>query len=206
MSSFTSIHQSDIPLDGNLRRSRFFPSLSLAPSTSTTVVSPKANSSNDVHLAYTHTLPPQSSRPSATSLSLFRPTTQILAVVGIVDLGDGCTTGGLAMAKRLMACKLDELFPSAEGYPLVARCFGVEQGEQQETLTEVEIDGGEGPSVRAGREEAEVAVIPSSQAGGGDPKLIIGALLGDMVGALLAELADIVSPQRAICSSSSRLA
>ncbi|KAL7409218.1 hypothetical protein BDY24DRAFT_226706 [Mrakia frigida] len=197
--SLSSLSQSDIPLDGNLRRSRFFPSLtpsvhacSSSSSSAASIPSPKSNSSNQLHLSYSHSIPPPST-PSSTSLSLFRPSTQILAVVGIVDLGEGGTTGGLAMARRLMAAKVEELFPmggGGEGYPLVSRCFGVEQADDEGEGggREVEIDGGE--SSNGAQKGDSVVVIPSQLA---DPKLFVGALLGEMLGALLAELADVAT-------------
>lgn len=97
------------------------------------------------------------------------------------------------MARRLMAAKVEELFPmggGGEGYPLVSRCFGVEQADDEGEGggREVEIDGGE--SSNGAQKGDNVVVIPSQLA---DPKLFVGALLGEMLGALLAELADVVS-------------
>lgn len=193
-SSIDQLPQSDIPLDGTISKSRFFPSLSSSFAATSAAVGSglvKNNNNNGVHLTWTTGASGRTSTAAPPAgggggeLGLIRPTSQPLGLVAIVDLHPTCTPS-LPMASHLLAQELAER--SFEGgRPLVVRCFGVE-GEEGEGVNgrEVVIDSNEGG---ARGEGATVTVVPKVE----EMKGFLEALVAEMVGRLLAELAELVS-------------
>lgn len=179
ITSFGSIPQLDVPLPTSLSRSRFFPSLasSLGPSN-------RANTGNEVHLKFLVSPPATGMDSSTESLTVLRPSAQVLAIIGIVDLGE---TLSLDVAGRLLRDRVEQLFPegAGEGCPLVTRCFGVEGVDRE---VQIDIRGAEAGAGGSGGENA-VVVIPKMA----DPRPLIGAMLGDMLGTLLSEFSEIAS-------------
>ncbi|CDZ96830.1 Targeting complex (TRAPP) subunit [Phaffia rhodozyma] len=206
LGSFTQLSQADIPLDANHKKSRFYPSLSssfptsAASSASVTATGAglvKSNNNNTLHLTYSHSLPPLG---STESLSLIRPSVKPLIFIGIVDLHHTCTPS-LPLGAHLLSNKLAELFPSNDSHPLVVKCFGVggeddnsrDGGPDKETtgtvgieigLNEVVIDGGPGEVGGNG-----VTVLPRL----GQPRELIEAMIGELVGTLLGEFSDLAA-------------